>query len=165
MIVFEERIAELISTLPKINGFKINFEWVKDVEDVNKYIVLQDRPYPVIFLLTSKETSEVVTSGTYNETSRPCTFILATRELDTSKTNTQRGRSSYKNVLNPLAESFLNELKYSSISRIESFGLERVPNYGKKSTADSKSNKSGQIDLWDTIIITADVTINNQCLR
>lgn len=159
MIVFENRIAEIVETLPMINGFKVNYEWVKDAKEVNRYLLLKEQPYPVIFLISGRTNGVRTDDGVFQEVNRDAVFILATRELDTNLINSQRLESSYKNVLNPLTELFINSLENSSISRVteNGFSVELIPNY-------ENSTKNGQIDIWDAVRLQGDITINNQCL-
>lgn len=159
MIVFENRIAEIVETLPMINGFKVNYEWVKNAKEVNRYLLLKEQPYPVIFLISGKTNGVRTDDGVFQEVNRDAVFILATRELDTNLINSQRLESSYKNILNPLTELFIDSLENSSISRVSQngFSVELIPNY-------ENSTKNGQIDIWDAVRLQGEITINNQCL-
>lgn len=157
MIVFEERIQSIVDSLPQIDGFDVNFEWVKDSVDVNRYLALDSQPYPIIFLLTGKEKSVFKYENEYQEINRNCRFILATRELDVSLINSQR--TSYVNVLNPLLEEFLELLDSSNISRMPNgFEQEKVPNY-------NQGGENGQIDIWDAIVLDVELVINSNCLN
>ena len=160
MIIFEERVQELINILPPIsdgtNSFGINFYWAKDLKDVNAYLKVKDQPYPLIILVRSREK---LISRTSEEVTRKCRFIIATAERDVNKLNNDRWQSSYKNVLNPLASLFLDALERSTISRLhDGIELDRVPNY-------ADASKDNQIDIWDTILIDCTVSINNNCLK
>ena len=161
MIIFEERIQELISITPKVGNFTTNFYWAKDMNDVNQYLKLKDQKYPLIILVRSPEKHKHFGA---EEITRDCRFILATAERDVNKLNTTRWESSYKNVLNPLAENFLLALDSSTISRLhEGFKLDRVPNYAEAKAEYRKTEN--QIDIWDTIVLDCTVSINNNCLK
>jgi hypothetical protein len=164
MIIFEERTQELVFVLPpNIRGegvnaisFPINFYWAKDSKEVNQYLKLKDRPYPLIILVRSPEKLKNRLS---EEVTRKCRFILAVSEPNTDLLNTDRWESSYKAVLNPLAENFLYALEASTISRLhDDFGLDRVPNY-------AEADKNNQIDIWDVVVIDCTVSFNNNCLK
>lgn len=164
MIIFEERIQEIISLLPahtegeapNVRTFPVNFYWAKDMKDVNQYLKLKDQKYPLIILVRSPEKLKNRLS---EEVTRDCRFILATAERNIEKLNTERWQSSYKNVLNPLAEKFLEAIETSTISRLhDNFKLDRVPNY-----VDASPDQ--MIDIWDTIVIDCTVSINNNCLK
>lgn len=164
MIIFEERIQELIGIMPPHQEgektFPIHFYWAKDMKDVNLFLSVKDQPYPLIILVRSPET---IPNRMATEVTRKTRFVLATAERDINKLNTERWQSSYKNTLNPLAESFLDALERSSISRLhEGIQLDRVPNY---SEAHQQKDKENQIDIWDTIVIDCTVSINDNCLK
>jgi len=158
MIIFEDGIKALIDRIESIDGFAPNFYWAKDANDVNAYLVLKDQPYPVIILQTGKDKSEVKGDGQYNEITRNAKFVLAVRELDASMLNNDRWESSYKNFLNPLLERFLEQLNFSSITRLPNgYSASRVPNY-------SDASKNAQIDLWDAVELECEIIMNNNCL-
>lgn len=162
MIIFEERIQELISILPQVDGFPINFYWAKDMKDVNLFLSLKGQPYPLIILVRSPEKLK---NPKASEVTRKSRFILATAEHDINKLNTDRWQSSYKKILNPMAEIFLDALEGSTISRLhEGIELDRVPNYAE-ATYRRGQDQDQQIDIWDTIVIDCTVSINNNCLK
>lgn len=170
MIIFEERIQELISVLPPITegegesakAFPVNFYWAKDIKDVNLYLSKKNQPYPLIILVRSPEKLK---NRVCSEVTRKSRFILATAERDINKLNTERWQSSYKNILNPLADTFLEALESSSISRLhDDLELDRVPNYADVSMQAGKDLEN-QIDIWDTIVLDCTVSINDNCLK
>ncbi|MEZ7496467.1 hypothetical protein QO206_13295 [Leeuwenhoekiella aequorea] len=156
MIVFEDRIEDLINLIPNINGFKTHFYWGKDGKDVNRYLVSNDSPYPFVFLTQGTERGDV----SAKEVLRDCRFILACQEFDLDKMNDQRLLDSYKDFLNPLAAYMLELFDVSTISRINEgkYRLKRVPNY-------SESNENPQIDKWDVIVLELELVLNNNCLK
>jgi len=164
MIIFEERTQELISilpphkkgVLPNIELFPINFYWAKNSQDVNQYLKVKGQPYPLIILVRSPEK---LPNRLSEEVTRKCRFILAVAEPDTSLLNDARWETSYKDVLNPLAENFLYALESSTISRLhDNIEIDRVPNY-------ADADKNNQIDIWDVIIIDCHLSFNNNCLK
>jgi len=117
---------------------------------------IRDRPYPLIILVRSPEKFPNRLS---EEVTRKTRFILATAERDIEKLNTTRWQSSYKKILNPLAEMYLEALETSTITRLhDGIELDRVPNY-----SDAAEDK--QIDIWDTIVIDCKLSVNNNCLK
>lgn len=160
MIVFEDRIVELVNMLPDHeegdNSFPINFYWAKDQNDVNKYLQQKYQKYPLIILVRGREQHKYRSA---NEITRDCRFIIAVAERDISKLNTSRWDSSYKNSLNPVTKRFIEALDVSTISRLhEDFEIERVPNY-------ADADAENQIDIWDTVVLDCTVSINDNCLK
>lgn len=161
MIVFEDRIMEIVDLLPGHvegqNSFPINFYWAKDLQDVNQYLsVKKDGKYPLIILVRGREQHD---SRYASEITRKCRFIIACREPDIKKLNTSRWESSYKNTLNPVTKRWLEALTVSSITRLhEGFEIERVPNY-------ADADAENQIDIWDTVVLDCTVSINDNCLK
>jgi hypothetical protein len=156
MIVFEERIEQLIGQVPLIETFKTHFYWGNGSKDVNLYLTLSDQPYPFVFLTTGQETSK----GNFKETRRNCKFIIACQEEITDKINTQRMLDSYRNVLNPLADYMIEIFDTSSISRLNNgYKLQRIPNYS------DKTGENYAIAKWDVILLEVDLSINDNCLN
>lgn len=160
MIVFEDRIQELIEALPPHiegnNSFPINFYWAKDQQDVAQYMAVKDQPYPLIILVRGREQHK---DRDASEITRKCRWIIATAERDLSKLNTTRWDSSYKNTLNPVTKRWLEALTVSSITRLhEDFDIERVPNY-------ADADAENQIDIWDTVVLDCVVSVNDNCLK
>lgn len=155
MINFENRVEQLINEIPLIQGFKTKFYWGKDGVDLNLFLSeFKEKSYPLIYLVTSQETSK----GNFSEARRRCKFVLFVQELKPSLLNTSRMLKSYADFLNPLAAYFIEALDISSISRLnDGYKLQRVPNY-------SESGKNAQIDKLDAIVIEVDLSISNNCL-
>lgn len=161
MIVFEDRIGEIVDSLEPINGFSPVFYWGNSAQEVNAFLALDDQKYPLVYLTSGYEESE----GDFKEVERECVFIIATNELDQNKLNLDRMRDNFDKVLNPLAFNLIDVLDSSSISRLpQGYKLKRIANYSdSKSGSSSKANT--QIDRWDVIELRCRVVINDKCLK
>lgn len=155
MIIFEDRIEQLINLMPTIEGYKTQFYWGKDGTDLNLFISEnKGKSYPLVYLVTSPETSK----GNFSEVSRKCKLVLFVQELKVSKLNTYRMLNSYANFLNPMAAYLIEIFDTSSVSRLsDGYKLQRIPNY-------SESGKNAQIDKLDAIVLDVDLSINDNCL-
>ena len=80
MIVFEEKLRELVALMPNnvnANGsFDIRYDW-GTIDVLNKFLVLKESvsKYPLIWLVTSKDTDDLLR----NRVTRNARFVIATR--------------------------------------------------------------------------------------
>lgn len=162
MIVFEERLAELLDTLPDMVdlnnvSYKVLFNWgKKDV--LNKYLsTFKENAYPLIWLVDGVDNYDVTKKEVTRNNTR---LILAIRKADVDLFNPDWYQSDYKNVLNPLAENVIKALDRSSISRISNeYQIQRFPNYTENGT------DNATVDVWNALTIDIDITFNNNCLK
>ena len=166
MIVIEERISDMVKLMPEITinedyCSKPKFHW-GDRKELTKYLTLnEDNSYPLIWLLLGID--KYTDRGIRVE--RECQFIICTRESDKALLNNQRYEKSYKLVLNPLLELFVEGLRNSSISRLtsEDWEVERRPDYTDSYYKGDNDNYT--IDMWDAIKLVVNVEFNNNCLK
>ena len=156
MIVFEDKIQQLVDLIPQIDGFDTTFYWGNGAEDVNHYLTLDETPYPFIFLTSTEESYNL----NAEQIEKDCVFILANPEINKGDTNNVRLANNYQNILNPLLNYFVDVLNNSSISQIspQSINTRKIPNYGQ-------SNKNGQIVIWDVIQLKCKVLLYDRCLK
>lgn len=161
MIVFEERLAELLNTLPNVEvnnaSYPVYFNWgTKEV--LNKYLsVTQGNAYPLIWLVDGTDEQNVARKEVARNNTR---LILAINKASVDLFNPDWYQSDYKNVLNPLAENVIKALDRSSISRLSNdYQIQRFPNY----TENGEENAT--VDVWNALTIDCDITFNNNCLK
>lgn len=160
MIVFEERLAELLNTLPNVEvnntSYPVYFNWgTNDV--LNKFLsVAKNSVYPLIWLVNGEDSYDV----TRKEVSRNARLIIAIQKASVDLFNPDWYQTDYKLVLNPLAENVVKALDRSSISRIANeYQIQRYPNY----TQNNADNAT--VDVWNALTIDIEIVFNNNCLK
>jgi len=149
MIVIEHHIRAIVNTIPEIQinktlTAKPKFGWGDELE-LNRYIKLKkEQSYPLIWLLPDTDRYE---GWDGRKAVRPCTFIIATREIRKELFNDQRYLKSFDVVLNPLTDYLVHGLQTSNISdrMDDGWSVSKHPNYS------AESDKDGTIDIWDAI--------------
>jgi len=168
MIVFEEQLGRIIELLPSItdansNVFPMNYNW-GTIEVLNKYLLLPENnsKYPLIWLSTGSDENDLREPSV----KRKARIIIATRSLNESELNPFQYENDFKVLLQPIADSLIDALITSNISRInrEKIGTERVPNY---SVSYKEESQIKQIDVWNAIVLDLDITFFNvsQCVK
>jgi hypothetical protein len=165
MIVFEEKIGEILDLLPSItdaNGgsFKPFFNWgTQDV--LNKYLALPktQEVYPLIWLVTG------VDEGKTNNTSiiRDTRLILAMHSDKQDYFNPEIYKTDFKVVLNPLLENVIKALEKSGISEIQDlkYKIERMPNY----SVSTQGEKTKTVDVWNAILFDCKIRIKEGAIN
>lgn len=159
MIVFEEKIRELVSLMPEWeNTHPIRYDW-GTIDVLNKFLILKESvsKYPLIWLVTSKDTDDLLR----NRVTRNARFVIATRSNDTDGFNAQQYQTDYLKVLIPVYNDFLTLLNSSGISKIvnSSIDKELKPNYSVN------DNGKGLITVWNAIVLDLEVELITGCIK
>ena len=134
MIVFEEKLRELVALMPNnvnANGsFDIRYDW-GTIDVLNKFLVLKESvsKYPLIWLVTSKDTDDLLR----NRVTRNARFVIATRSNDVDGFNAQQYQTDYKEVLIPVYNDFItlgSEAACREVGKLRIEGKEYVVNDG-----------------------------------
>jgi hypothetical protein len=157
MIVFEEKIRELIDVLPHLeneNGsFPIRYDWgTQDV--LNKFLILKENvsKYPLIWLVTGLDTHDYI-SETITRKSR---FVIATNSKDKEQFNEYQYQNDYSKILIPVYQNLITLLERSGITTIinQSINFELKPNYSVN------DNGNGLITTWNALVVDVEIQIN-----
>jgi len=159
MIVFEEKIRELVALMPAWeNTHTIRYDW-GTIDVLNKFLILKESvsKYPLIWLVTSKDTDDLLR----NRVTRNARFVIATRSNDTDGFNAQQYQTDYLKVLIPVYNDFITLLNSSGISKIvnSSIDKELKPNYSVN------DNGKGLITVWNTIVLDLEVELITGCIK
>jgi len=159
MIVFEEKIRELVALMPEWeNTHPIRYDW-GTIDVLNKFLILKESvsKYPLIWLVTSKDTDDLLR----NRVTRNARFVIATRSNDTDGFNAQQYQTDYLKVLIPVYNDFLTLLNSSGISKIvnSSIDKELKPNYSVN------DNGKGLITVWNAIVLDLEVELITGCIK
>jgi hypothetical protein len=159
MIVFEEKMRDLIKLMPNWNqNYPIRYDW-GTVDVLNKFLILKENvsKYPLIWLVTSKDTNDLVS----NKVTRNARFVIATRSNDENGFNLQQYQTDYTGILIPVYENFVKLLNSSGISKIigDSLDKELKPNYSVN------DDGKGLITIWNAIVIDAEIELSDGCIN
>jgi len=159
MIVFEEKIRELVALLPQWNGtHKVRYDWGK-IDVLNKFLVLKESTskYPLIWLVTSKDTDDLLR----NRVTRNARFVIATRSNDVDAFNATQYQTDYINILIPVYNNFITLLNSSGISKIIDSKIEKElkPNYSVN------DNGKGLITIWNAIVLDLEIELTTGCIK
>lgn len=159
MIVFEEKVRELISLMPQWNEtHEIRYDW-GTIDVLNKFLLLKESvsKYPLIWLVTSKDTDDLLR----NRVTRNARFVIATRSNDVDGFNAQQYQTDYKEVLIPVYNDFIKLLNSSGITKIigSTIDKELKPNFSLN------DNGKGLITVWNAIVLDLEVEIIDGCIK
>lgn len=159
MIVFEEKIRELVALMPQWNGtHTVRYDW-GTIDVLNKFLLLKESvsKYPLIWLVTSKDTDDLLR----NRVTRNARFVIATRSNDTDGFNAQQYQTDYLKVLIPVYNDFITLLNSSGISKIvgSTIDKELKPNFSLD------DNGKGLITIWNAIVLDLEVEIIDGCIK
>lgn len=159
MIVFEEKMRDLITLMPKwANTHTIRYDW-GTIDVLNKFLILNESvsKYPLIWLVTSKDTDDLLRDRVV----RKARFVIATRSNDVEGFNNQQYQTDYLNILIPTYNNFITLLNRSGISKIVGSTIEKemIPNYS------FNDNGKGLIAIWNAIVLDIEVEITNGCIN
>lgn len=159
MIVFEEKIRELVALMPKWETtHKIRYDW-GTIDVLNKFLVLKESvsKYPLIWLVTSKDTDDILR----NRVTRNSRFVIATRSNDVDGFNAQQYQTDYTSVLIPVYNDFITLLEKSGITKIvgSTIDKELKPNYSVN------DNGKGLVTIWNAIVLDLEVEIIDGCIN
>jgi len=159
MIVFEEKMRELISLMPDWNGtHPIRYDW-GTVDVLNKFLLLPESvsKYPLIWLVTDSAKRDLLKSKVLRTTR----LVIATMSNDVDGFNFQQYQTDYKDILLPTYENLIKLLNSSGISKIigSSVVEEMKPNYSVN------DNGKGLIVVWNALVIDLDIELTEGCIN
>jgi hypothetical protein len=162
MIVFEEKLRELISLMPdnvNANGaFPIRYDW-GTIDVLNKFLILKENvsKYPLIWLVTSKDTDDLLR----NRVTRNARLVIATRSNDVDGFNSKQYQTDYTHILIPVYNDFIKLLNSSGVSKIVNSKVEKelIPNYS------FKDNGKGLVTIWNAIVLDLEIELNDNCIN
>lgn len=159
MIVFEEKMRDLITLMPKwANTHPIRYDW-GTIDVLNKFLILKESvsKYPLIWLVTSKDTDDLLR----NRVTRKARFIIATRSNDVEGFNNQQYQTDYLNILIPTYNNLITLLNSSGISKIvgSTIDKEMIPNYS------FNDNGKGLITIWNAIVLDIEIELISGCIK
>jgi len=159
MIVFEEKIRELVAVMPNWeNTFPIRYDW-GTIDVLNKFLILKESisKYPLIWLVTSKDTDDLLR----NRVTRSARFVIATRSNNVEAFNAMQYQTDYKEILIPVYNNFITVLNSSGISKIvgSTIDKELKPNYSVN------DNGKGLVTIWNALVLDIEVELTNGCIR
>lgn len=162
MIVFEEKLRELVALMPNnvnANGsFDIRYDW-GTIDVLNKFLVLKESvsKYPLIWLVTSKDTDDLLR----NRVTRNARFVIATRSNDVDGFNAQQYQTDYKEVLIPVYNDFITLLESSGITKIvgSTIDKELKPNFSLN------DNGKGLVYIWNVLVLDLEIEIIDGCIK
>ena len=164
-IVPEYLLRDIVSQMPPIpyptGDREIQFGF-GDKKELNKYLALKkEDSYPLMWLLMP---STELHTNEFSKVERDCSIIIATLETRKDLYNPQRYEGSFKQVLLPVFDLFVQGISSASTTRFineTQVSKNKFPNYSE----DANSTKSGAIELWDAIRIDCRIEFQNSCLR
>lgn len=159
MIVFEEKMRDLIELLPQHNGFTVRYDWgSQDV--LNKSLLLKStqNKYPLIWLVNSTVTYDRISNKSRSNTR----LVFATQTDDKDQLNNFQYKTSYSNILIPVYENFIKLMDRSGITTIIGSDSEYQlrPNYSVN------ENGKGLITIWNALVLDIEIEIQgNNCIN
>ena len=159
MIVFEEKIRDLVALMPQWNGtHTVRYDW-GTIDVLNKFLLLKESvsKYPLIWLVTSKDTDDLLR----NRVTRKARFVIATRSNDTDGFNAQQYQTDYLKVLIPVYNDFITLLNSSGISKVvgSTIDKELKPNFSLN------DNGKGLITVWNALVLDLEIEIISGCIK
>lgn len=159
MIVFEEKMRDLIELLPQHNGFTVRYDWgSQDV--LNKSLLLKStqNKYPLIWLVNNTVTYDRISNKSRSNTR----LVFATQTDDKDQLNNFQYKTSYSNILIPVYENFIKLMDRSGITTIIGSDSEYQlrPNYSVN------ENGKGLITIWNALVLDIEIEIQgNNCIN
>lgn len=121
------------------------------------------KQYPLVWLVKPAMTYTTQEHGIYKIPKAKIVIAINSPEL--SKLNDVRERETFPKI-EPIANNILSFFKRAQIVRFENqekpiFGFDKLPNY----SVSANQNENESIDIWDAILIEADLLINTNCIN
>ena len=156
MIVFEEKLRELVELLPQTaDGFTIRYDW-GTIDVLNKFLILPENKskYPLIWLITGSDTDNFTT----NSNNRKVKLVLATASNDVDQFNQVQYQTDYLNILLPIYKDLHTLFIKSGITTLidDEITKEMTPNFS------FKKNDKGLIDVWNALFLEFELVIEGK---
>lgn len=159
MIIVEERLDEVFTQLPEIDGFKPVYDWGDKfnlIKTLTLYSNNSESPYPLIYQTSKGSTQNLNTQMATTD----LVLVLACRNTDVSLVNRNRWAMSYKNVLYPLYDNIVECLRQAGIFLYDqNIRVDEYPNYSEN------ENENKTIDIWDALEVrVSNLVISKNCI-
>lgn len=156
MIVFEEKLRELVALLPQTSdGFTVRYDW-GTIDVLNKFLILPENKskYPLIWLVTGSDTDNFTT----NSNNRKVKLVLATASNDVDQFNQVQYQTDYLNILLPIYKDLHTLFIKSGITTLidDEIAKEMKPNFS------FKNNDKGLIDVWNALFLEFELVIDGK---
>jgi len=159
MIVFEEKLRELVALMPQWNGtHEIRYDW-GTIDVLNKFLFIPDSKskYPLIWLVTSNSERDLLR----NRVTRNARFVIATRSNDVDSFNAKQYQTDYKEIIIPVYNDFITVLNSSGISKI--VGSKINENYTMNYSVND--NGKGLITVWNALVLDLEIELTEGCIK
>lgn len=159
---FEEQLERYVDVLPKHKNvatgseLPIRFNWGTQ-EKLNQFMLMPESvsKYPLIWLVEQRDEEN---SETENISRKGAKIIIATQSLGANRFNPEIYKTDYKDILNPIKNNLIKALESGGISILgPKYKVFRVKDYSWRENGD----KPATTDIWNVIIIEADITFLN----
>jgi hypothetical protein len=159
MIVFEEKLRELVELMPRWNDtHAVRYDW-GTIDVLNKFLILKENvsKYPLIWLVTSKDTDDLLR----NRVTRNARLVIATRSNDVDGFNKKQYQTDYTKILIPVYNDFITLLNSSGISKIVNSKVDKElkPNYS------INDNGKGLVTIWNAIVLDLEIELTDNCIN
>jgi len=162
MIVVEERLNDVFSQLPEIDGFKPVFDWGNQynlMAVLKSYADAKESPYPLIYQDITESEENQFSRGD-GEVELNLKLIIACSNPATELLNKNRWAMSYRNVLFPVVENIEKCFYKAGIfTWTGEYGLKKHPNYGN-------GEENFTTDIWDALVLrVSNMKIDTNCIQ
>lgn len=156
MIVFEEKLRELVALLPQTaDGFTVRYDW-GTIDVLNKFLILPENKskYPLIWLVTGSDTDNF----TNKSNNRRVKLVLATASNDVDQFNQVQYQTDYLNILLPIYKDLHTLFIKSGITTLidDEIAKEMKPNFS------FKNNEKGLVDIWNALFLEFELVIDGK---
>ena len=156
MIVFEEKLRELVALMPQWNDtHTVRYDW-GTIDVLNKFLILPENKskYPLIWLVTGSDTDNF----TNKSNNRRVKLVLATASNDVDQFNQVQYQTDYLNILLPIYKDLHTLFIKSGITTLidDEIAKEMKPNFS------FKTNEKGLIDIWNALFLEFELVIDGK---
>jgi hypothetical protein len=160
MIVFEEKMRELVALMPNLTDansseFPIRYDW-GSIDVLNKFLLLKESQskYPLIWLVIGSNSNDYVE----NHVTRKARFVIATRSNQVDQFNEFQYKTDFSNVIIPVYQNFITLLEKSGITTIlnQKIETETAPNFS------FKDDGKGLITVWNALVVDIEIRIDGK---